>query len=469
MLSTYSIGVHFSQTHAFIVCLDKSLSGITLKEYDKIDLSKSNTIEQRLENLGDYLSIFIDSKGLGEPGIYISFPAELSIVRKLTFPHSVKDDLASTIKYSLEKYIPLKADELYFDFSIISEDKEENIINVLLGAAKKIDLKPFIDLAGSMDAGVSGVQINTTAVANFIWYDAKQLIKVNPELFVFYADGQTLDIISFKNGIYNYSRQITITDNDDALLELIDNEVKNKRENNSSGIVETAVILCGTRITPAVVNHVSNDMEVSIKKHGFEKDILPSEEFIPAFGLALNDLDRKLALPTNLLPLNKRKKDSKTANYIMYSLIFIAIIFGVLWGVGFFMHQNMINKNIDAHSLRLEREMDEINLKKAEIIKLEKKIRTVNKLINEQVEVNKVLNELSKIIPSGSWVRSFVFKMDKGIKIMGDSDSASDLIPILESSLLFENCVFQSAITKTRDGKERFSIGCDTIIKGTAK
>ena len=72
MLSTYSIGVHFSQTHAFIVCLDKSLSGIKVKEYDRIDLSKSNTIEQRFENLGDYLAVFIDSKGLGEPEIYIS-------------------------------------------------------------------------------------------------------------------------------------------------------------------------------------------------------------------------------------------------------------------------------------------------------------------------------------------------------------------------------------------------------------
>ncbi|MCK5099590.1 MAG: PilN domain-containing protein, partial [Desulfobacteraceae bacterium] len=320
--------------------------------------------------------------------------------------------------------------------------------------------------AGSMDAGVSGVQIHTTAVANFIWNDVKQIIKTNSELFVFYADEKILDIICFKNGIYDYSRQVTIDGSDDALLELINNEIKNKRDNKSSDQVETAVVFCGTGITQSICKHFDNDPGVSRKKHGFEKYSFPSDDFIPAFGLALNGLVRKLALPINLLPENKRKKASKAASYTMYSLIFMAIVFGILWGVGHFMHQNMINKNIDAQLLRLEKEVGEINLKKAEISKLEKKIKTINRLVMEQVEINKVLNELSEIIPSGSWLRSFVFKIDKGIRIMGESDAASDLIPILESSPLFKNCVFQSAITKNNNGKERFSIGCDIIMEG---
>jgi len=469
MLSTYSIGVHFSKTHAFVICLDKDLFGIKVKADDCIDLSKNNTMAKRLENLGDYLTDFIDSKGLGEPEVYISFPGELSIVRQLTFPYSVKDDLASTLKYSLEKYVPLKADDLYFDFSILSEQKEKNIINILLASVRKNDLKPFVDLAGSMGPGVSGVQIDTLAVMNFIWHDVKQIIRTNPCLFILYCDGHTLDVICFKDGLYDYSRQIQVNEDENALLDLIKNELDHTKDKKSGDQVQTGIVACGSGIDQNIYQYLNSRPEFILKKYGFDKYNLPSEDFIPAFGLALNGLIRNLSVPINLLPANKRKKASKAANYIMYSLTFLAIILGIFWGIGYAMHQNMVNKNIDAKLVQLEKEVSAINLKKAEIRKIEMKIEAINRLSKEQVKIDRVLKELSDLIPQGSWLKSFSFKMGKGVRIMGESDAASDLIPLLESSSIFKNCVFQSAITKNNNGKERFSIGCDLVAEGLDK
>lgn len=469
MLSTYSIGVYFSKTHAFILCLDKSLSGIKVKAHECIDLSKNNTMSQRLENLGEYLSNFIDSNGLGEPEIYISFPGELSIVRQLSFPYSVKEDLSSTLKYSLEKYIPLKTSDLYFDFFILSEQKEKNIMNVLLGSARKNDLKPFVDISGSMEAGVSGVQIDTLSIVNSLLYDVKQIIKTNPCLFVFHADAVTLNIICFKEGFYDYSRQVQIDDSENALLDLIKNELENKNNDKLTDQVKTGVMVCGSGIVQPVHQYLNNNSNVILKKYGFDKYNLPSEDFIPAFGLALNGLIRKPGVPINLLPENKRKKASKAANYIMYSLAFIAIVLGILWGVGYAMHTNMVNKNIDAKLLQLEKEVSAINIKKAAISKMERKIEAINRVSREQVKIDKVLKELSDLLPQGSWLKSFSFKMGKGVRIMGESDAASDLIPLLESSSIFKNCVFQSAITKNNNGKEHFSIGCDINMEGLDK
>jgi general secretion pathway protein L len=93
----------------------------------------------------------------------------------------------------------------------------------------------------------------------------------------------------------------------------------------------------------------------------------------------------------------------------------------------------------------------------------------VNRLKREQVEINQVLNELSRIIPPTSWINSFSFKMDKGIRISGESDTASDLIPLLEASDLFKNAVFLSAITKNSTGKEAFLIGFDITRENAVK
>ena len=46
----------------------------------------------------------------------------------------------------------------------------------------------------------------------------------------------------------------------------------------------------------------------------------------------------------------------------------------------------------------------------------------------------------------------------KKLEIEGQADSASGLITLLEDSPLFNDVAFQSAITKTKEGKERFNI-----------
>lgn len=469
MLSTYSIGVQFLQNSALIVCLAKTMSRIQVKEYAVVDLSQCQGVVHKLDALEEFLINFLDSKGYGDAQIYISFPAELSIMRRLTFPSSVKDELFSTIKYSMEKYIPLKAENLYFESSIISEDKANNSINVLLGAAKKADLKPFIDFASSISSGISGIYVHATTIANFICNDSELDIGSNPELFVFYTDGISLDIIFFKNGNYNYSRHIPLDNDTDNLIELIKSELKEKGDGQKTADPgKTSVVFCGNGFTEYIYQYFDKDPDVILKRHGFGKYDLPSEDYLPAVGLALNGLIGKPYFEINLLPEPRRKKIAKIANYFMYALIFMVVVFGIFWSVSHFMHQNMIKNRIDAKLSELEKQVHEIDLKKNRIKKLQNKIAAVNQLKMEQVGVNNILKELSDVIPSGSWLKGFSFTMGKGIRISGESDVASDLIPLLEASDLFENCVFLSAITKTRNGKERFSIGCDIVRKGNS-
>jgi general secretion pathway protein L len=196
---------------------------------------------------------------------------------------------------------------------------------------------------------------------------------------------------------------------------------------------------------------------------------LPSENFIPAVGLAMNGLVKKMGFQLNLLPAAKRKKVSRSATYFMYTLIFLSIVLGILWGAGHFIQQGVVQKNIDTRLAEFEKELTEINHKKSEIDRLTEEIGAVNRIKMEQVGINEVLNELSRIIPPTSWINSFSFKMDKGIRISGESDTASDLIPLLEASDLFKNAVFLSAITKNSNGKEVFLIGCEIIPEHTVK
>jgi len=460
MFSKFSIGINFSNTHAFIVCMEKNLSGVSVKKHAVIDFQKSITLAEQLESLEPYLVNFIETNKINSSDIYIGFPRELSIVRRLEFPLSVKEDLFSTVKYSLEKFIPLKMEDVYFDCSVLLENKEKKTITVLLGVGKKTDLKPFVDFAVSLDSGVAGVQIISTAIADFILNGSDPSVKADENLFVFHGDGHILDVIFFKKGEFVYSKYFQMDDGKDV-FELMNAEIQQTCQHQIPKSSDISVVICGTGFDDPLQKGFDKELNITVKDHGFKDYNLPSQEFLPAVGLAMGSFGKKSAFQLNLLPEARRKKVSKIAIYLMYLLICISIVLGLAWGGSFVIKERMVLSRYDSELLRLGNEVAQIRDVTAEIGDLENRIGTINRLRQEQVFVSDILDELSKIIPSESWINSFIFKMEKGIRISGFSDKASDLIFLIEESERFENCVFLSAITKGSDGKEKFSIGFD--------
>ncbi len=444
MLSKFSIGINFSGTHAYIVCLEKKLSAISVKAHTLIELDTRESDERHIESIEQYLSDFIETNSIIDPEIHIGFPRERSILRELEFPLAVKEDIHSTVQYSLEKYIPLKAEDLYFDCCVISENKQANTLKVILCAAKKEALKPFVDLAVSMEFGVSGVGISSAAAVNYVAHGF-DLAKDGGT--VFYADENILEISSFDNGVFGRSKYVkldTDSDIDDLVLS----------HDQGAG----TVFLCGKRLSDALKQRLEDRAGVTVNRVGVEDYDLPSEDFIPALGLALSGVTDPV-FNLNLLPESKRKKASKAARYFMYMVVCVAVILGFAWGGSWIMYQRMTHSRLDDALARLSVEVMSVNSKRDDIAAFEKKINTLNTLSSQQIFMVDVLDELSRTIPSGSWVKSISFTMKNGVRIQGFSDAASDLIPLLEQSDRFKNSVFLSAITKGSDGKERFNIG----------
>jgi general secretion pathway protein L len=60
-----------------------------------------------------------------------------------------------------------------------------------------------------------------------------------------------------------------------------------------------------------------------------------------------------------------------------------------------------------------------------------------------------VLEELTKILPDTVWIWNFKYS-GKEIEISGFADSASNLIPLIDKSPLFERVEFLAPVTKER-------------------
>jgi len=109
---------------------------------------------------------------------------------------------------------------------------------------------------------------------------------------------------------------------------------------------------------------------------------------------------------------------------------------------------------------------DEIKKRKPEveaITKLQKQkdecckeISALEKIQAGEVSKTDLLEELTKILPDTVWIWNFKYT-GKEIEISGFADSASNLIPLIDKSSLFEKVEFLAPVTR-----ERLMRGTDT-------
>lgn len=122
---------------------------------------------EKLDAVSTLLSDFKTSNSIGNCPVFLGIPRNLILSREIFFPLAVKENLRTTLSYEMEKHIPLPAAELFFDCQIIEENKSLNRMTVLLTAAKKTSLAPYIYFCRKLSGKISGMEGIDSAMANF--------------------------------------------------------------------------------------------------------------------------------------------------------------------------------------------------------------------------------------------------------------------------------------------------------------
>ncbi len=165
-----SLGIDIKDESVAIEFMKTSLKGIKLGAHEIYALEKDRPLNEKMGIVRDLAAEFIRENRVSSTNIFLGIPADLTIFRDIEFPLAVKENLRSTLRYEMEKYVPIPADDILFDFQILSEDKEKNRLKVLLFVAKKSAVSPYLELPNIMPGGISGIEPVSTAIANFVSY-----------------------------------------------------------------------------------------------------------------------------------------------------------------------------------------------------------------------------------------------------------------------------------------------------------
>jgi len=454
-----SIGVHIDNDYVSAVLLGTSFKGVVKKDCKLNYFDENTSFEKRLKTASNMISEFVRDYGISFPYIHVGIPISSVVLRDITLPSAVKENLRTTVKYELEKYVPLAADDLYFDIQNIAEDKEEKKIRVLLAAVKQDYLKPYFDLIELFGHGLVSIDISLAAAVNTL---AEFSPFLNCYTFVWLKNDR-FELGSVQDGILNASRVFKTSLKAEELLAEITKELETLQKNlldESKGLEKNKnrhVVLLGTLVDEELKNGLrENGFDVLDLDLNLSASSVAAQEFVSPYGLALKGL-KKVSNNFNFLPVNLRKRSSKAPLYAVIALCFLAVLSALAWQGSLIARERLICRHLDKEISVLQKDAKQIEKIRKEYELLEKKIGYIKTDNSGKAFVLDIIKELSHTIPYGAWVSDLRFS-SKGISIIGFAERASELIPLLEKSPYFEDVVFTSSITKNRAGKERFKI-----------
>jgi general secretion pathway protein L len=172
----------------------------------------------------------------------------------------------------------------------------------------------------------------------------------------------------------------------------------------------------------------------------------------------------KTRLDLNLLPLEMRKKMREIGKPLFKILTALALILVCTWGMGIYSGYRNTLDALRSEVKKRKPEIETIEKVQKQRGELAKEISEFQKITSGEVSKIEILKELTQILPSSVWVWNVKYSGGE-IELSGFADSASELIPLLDKSPLFEKVEFLAPVTKERDRRasgekerERFKI-----------
>ena len=460
MLFQTSLGIDIQDHSVSVAYLKGSYKGVRLAAHASYVFEKEIPLIEKIDLIGGMVQDFLKKKSISPAAVFLGIPREAAILRYIELPLAVKENLKKSLGYELEKYVPFSPGDIYYDYQVISENKTEGKLRILLIVAKKESVDPYLSLAGSIGLGISGIEIGSTAIANYFW-SQRDLIATDRFAIVCLREG-FLEVNLLRKGYLDYSKSVNQEKHEADLPDVINQELKKLRKDSENSEDRLHTVFCGFDIYPELFNRIDINENLEIRPVDLARSGIPVSNLVPAYGLALKGI-KKLPTDINLMPEALRKRPNKIAYYTMIVLAGLLILAGLAWVGSRIASQQLHLRQLNTEIARLNGEVSRIEQTKAKCKDIEYQIDDLSGLYGEGISVLEVLKELSVIIPKTAWVRGFTFSdKDKEVRIDGRAESSSELIPSLESSHLFSDVVFLSSITtltRRNVSIENFRIG----------
>jgi Tfp pilus assembly protein PilN len=395
----------------------------------------------------------------GRDALHICVPQERAIVQQLYFPLAAEGNLRQVLEYEIERYLPFRREDLFYDFLPIGRRGDK--IGVCLFAVPKKSVIGVLSVLESFGIVPKGVETTATAVANYLLFCERDLS--GPATIVG-GDEESWEMVGVQDKRTGwlsppellFSHRLPEAEwAEGARKELLSESLKQSPKIYGWG---SAAKDLGSATNDSLIYH--DLLALGKEKLHLGAEVISNPNVLPALGAALRGV-REAALVLNVLqgPGAELREGRRLSllNAVLVGLLAIAL---VGWGVSYPIKDELRLRQLQRENHTLEPAVEALQQEEKQLQGVRGEVRMLSQIDERKGEALRILDELSKVIPTSAYLSNFRYR-NGIVEIQGNAENASALIPLLERSPLFENVGFNAPSNRGRDNRETFSLKAD--------
>jgi Tfp pilus assembly protein PilN len=457
MAGAGSLGAYYDQRGLTLAHLEKGFVTTQVNHVAHLEVPAGG-----LAGLAPRVRDLLGGWDLEQPAVGLAVSPHLGFVRPAVLPLVAKPNLDRVVAYEIDRFLPLGAEQLVFDYVVSRETDTE--IHLLLLALPRVLVNDWLAFCTAAGLSPVSVELAPLALANAFALLQGRL----PASWLLLAlNGRDYELLHVQQHRVRSWHPGKIPDGSGGMAALA-TEVQKFPEVT---MPPQALCISGAATMPravaalqeAVTFPVISDAQVTIK--GLDGGTRNVIGILPALGVALRGVG-KVPLRTNLLPVSERAMLKLTGLLFTRFLLILLLSLTVVWLGSIFIHSRITLARVNRQVTQLAPSVKEVEKQLAEAQNLARQYLDLQRRVEQHPGALPILRELTQIIPEHTHI--FSLRLTKGqIELSGKSASASDLINLLEKSGRFTKTEFVSPIVSDETGSEIFKIKAD--VKSPAR
>ncbi len=434
------------------------------KRFFRIALHKVRTVplpedrEGRLSVLGNALADFLAVIETIPDQIVLCLPRKEASVSRLLVPETARSSLEQVIRYEVERLLPFREDDIYYDYVTTEVGGEEQRLGIVVFCFSREDVDPVVDVLTAANVQPQIVTLSSAAQATTLL--ACSPVSEAQQVLVTRENG-CLEL-SFLDKHQLVASQTVPVSRVPELAAFTDILTQSIARNFPGSAPDSTPIFSwdDNRSLPLTV-----DAERDLKGLAQEQFVLGEEESLEPFSTAIcSALGAALQAvgeggQINVLPVERRARREKRLSPLSLVLVGSILLLGIVWAAEIILQDRRTLHALSEQIDTLDPEVRRIQDQEDEAQGYHDQLQTLRTATG--IRLTALLNELSGLIPKEVYLTTFRFKKNGEVELVGiaQTGSASDLVAILEASACLQNVAPKAPFTKTPHGGETFTLG----------
>jgi type IV pilus assembly protein PilM len=209
------VGLDIGSSYIKAVQLNETRSGYELALFDSLPISPELIVEGSIIDairVTESLRELIRKAKIKASDAVIAISGHSSvIIKRISLPEMSEEELAESIKFEAEQYVPFDIEDVNLDFQILGPKEEPGQMDVILVAVKKEVINDYVSVV--KEAGLNTVVVDVDAFALENMYGINYEIESGRNVALVNIGASTINMNILKGGVSVFTRDSSVGSN----------------------------------------------------------------------------------------------------------------------------------------------------------------------------------------------------------------------------------------------------------------